>query len=218
MAHGRRARCRLRGRYDCRHKCRGATHCRIRLRPGLDADGRARKSNHQCHPYGGNANGTTTRPSAYYNGLNQQSEARGTGGGQDQLVYLERQFNADFMANRAIQFIDDSHAANPNKPFLLNYWPDEVHTVNDPPAVYKAKYDALYPSLPADQRNYLASLEHVDAQIGRVVDHIDQLGLGNNTLILVTADNGAVARECQQDRLEWTVSRRERRCVRRRSS
>jgi arylsulfatase A-like enzyme len=142
--------------------------------------------------YGGNANGTTTRPSAYYNGLNQASEARGTGNGQDQLVYLERQFNADFIANRTIQFIDDSRAANPDKPFFINYWPDEVHTVNDPPAVYKNKYNALYPSLPVDQRNYLASLEHVDAQIGRVVDHIDQLGLGDNTLILVTADNGAV--------------------------
>jgi arylsulfatase A-like enzyme len=143
-------------------------------------------------PYGGNANGTTTLPSAYYNSLNQQSEARGTGGGQDQLVYLERQFNADFMANHTIDFIDASRAANPNKPFFVNYWPDEVHTVNDPPAVYKAKYDALYPSLPADQRNYLASLEHVDAQIGRIIDHIDQLGLASNTLILVTADNGAV--------------------------
>jgi arylsulfatase A-like enzyme len=142
--------------------------------------------------YGGNANGATTRPSNYYNGLNQSSEARGTGGGLDQLVYLERQFNADFMANRAIEFIDQSRAANPNKPFLLNYWPDEVHTENDPPAVYKAKYDSLYPSLPVDQRNYLASLEHVDAQIGRIVDHIDQLGLGNDTLFLVTADNGAV--------------------------
>jgi uncharacterized sulfatase len=142
--------------------------------------------------YGGNANGSTTRPSGYYNGLNQASEARGTGGGQDQLVYLERQFNADFMANRAIDFIDATHAANPNKPFFLNYWPDEVHTENDPPAIYKNKYDALYPNLPVAQRNYLASLEHVDAQIGRVVDHIDQLGLGDDTLILVTADNGAV--------------------------
>ena len=149
-------------------------------------------------PYGGNANGTTTRPSAYYNGLNQQSEARGTGGGQDQLVYLERQFNADFMANRAIQFIDQSRATDPNKPFFINYWPDEVHTVNEPPAVYKNKYNALYPNLPVDQRNYLASLEHVDAQIGRVVDHIDQLGLGTNTLILVTADNGAVLANSNQ--------------------
>ena len=58
--------------------------------------------------YGGNADGTTTRPSDYFNGLNQASEARGTGNGQDQLVYLERQFNADFIANRTIEFIDDS--------------------------------------------------------------------------------------------------------------
>ena len=142
--------------------------------------------------YGGNADGTATRPSDYFNGLNQASEARGTGNGHDQLVYLERQFNADFIANRTIEFIDDSRTVNPDQPFFINYWPDEVHTVNDPPAVYKNKYNALYPSLPVDQRNYLASLEHVDAQIGRVVDHIDQLGLGDNTLILVTADNGAV--------------------------
>jgi len=142
--------------------------------------------------YNGNANGTTIQPSNFLNGINQQSDARGTGGGLDQLVYLERQFNADFMANRAIEFIDQSRAANPNKPFFLNYWPDEVHTENDPPAVYKNKYDSLYPNLPADQRNYLASLEHVDAQIGRIVDHIEQLGLGSNTLFLVTADNGAV--------------------------
>src|SRR4029078_4842835 len=31
--------------------------------------------------YGGNATGSTTRPSNYYNGLNQASEARGTGNG-----------------------------------------------------------------------------------------------------------------------------------------
>ena len=142
--------------------------------------------------YGGTADGSTTRPSAYLNGLNQQSEARGTGGGVDQLVYLERQFNGDFMANRAIQFIDNARAANPNQPFFINYWPDEVHTENIPPATYKAKYDALYPSLPEDQRNYLASLEHIDAQIGRIVDHIDQLGLADDTIVVVTADNGAV--------------------------
>ena len=39
-------------------------------------------------------------------------------------------------------------AANPNKPFFLNYWPDEVHTVNDPPAVYKAKYELSIQTCP----------------------------------------------------------------------
>ena len=69
--------------------------------------------------YGGNENGTTTRPSDYMNGLNQQSQARGTGGGLDQLVYLEREYNANFMVNRAIDFIDDTKANNPNQAVLL---------------------------------------------------------------------------------------------------
>jgi len=142
--------------------------------------------------YGGDENGATTRPSAHMNGLNQASEARGTGGGLDQLVYLEREYNANFMVNRAIDFIDETNASNPNQPFFMNVWLDETHTPHDPPAALRAKYSALYPSLPVETRDYLAVLEHTDQQIGRLIDHIDQQGLGDDTLILVMADNGAV--------------------------
>ena len=97
------------------------------------------------------------------------------------------------MINRAIDFIDDTQASNPNQPFFMNVWLDETHTPHDPPAALKTKYNALYPSLPSESRNFLAVLEHTDQQIGRLVDHIDQQGLGDDTLILVMADNGAVA-------------------------
>ena len=41
---------------------------------------------------------------------------------------------------------------------------------------------------------YAGFCEHVDAQIGRVVDTIDGLGYGKNTLILyIWGDNGASA-------------------------
>jgi arylsulfatase A-like enzyme len=142
--------------------------------------------------YGGNANGTTTRPSNYMNGLNQQSEARGTGGGLDQLVYLEREHNATFMINRAIEFVDDTKASNPNQPFFMNVWLDETHTPHDPPATLRAKYNSLYPGLPTETRDFLAVLEHTDQQIGRLINHIDRQGFGDDTLILVMADNGAV--------------------------
>lgn len=112
--------------------------------------------------YGGNASGVTTRPSAYFNGLNQQSDARGTGGGQDQIVYLERQYNATFMVDRAMEFIDETKAADPDKPFFMNVWLDETHTPHQPPAAFKAKYDALYPQLSEENRGYLATLEYAD--------------------------------------------------------
>ena len=54
-------------------------------------------------------------------------------------------------------------------------------------------------SLPENQRRlaarlqeaFAAFLEHTDAQIGRLVDDLEQLGQLNNTLILLLSDNGA---------------------------
>ena len=139
--------------------------------------------------YGGDKNGSPTRPSNYLNGLNSASDALGDGGGLDQRVYLEREYNGAFMIDRAIEFVDDSRANN--TPFFMNFWPDEVHTPHDPPPALKAKYDNLYPELPQVTRNYLAVLEGLDAQVGRLVDYVDSVGLGENTIFLVTADNGA---------------------------
>ncbi|WP_197528323.1 sulfatase-like hydrolase/transferase [Aeoliella mucimassa] len=143
--------------------------------------------------YGGDAAGVSTRPSAYFNGLNQMSDNLGTGGGIDEIVYLEREFNANFMVDRAIDFLGTSKQANPDQSVFMNVWFDEVHTPHDPPPALKAKYDSLYPNLPEESRNYLAVLEATDTQVGRLIDYIDQQGLGEETLILVTADNGATA-------------------------
>lgn len=61
---------------------------------------------------------------------------------------------------------------------------------------------ASWDSIPEDERPFQRRLmevfagftEHVDAQIGRIVDEIDQLGYGENTLILyIWGDNGASA-------------------------
>ncbi len=49
------------------------------------------------------------------------------------------------------------------------------------------------PGLCADARVYAGFLTHTDAQIGRVVDSLDKLGVLDNTLIFVMSDNGASA-------------------------
>ena len=38
---------------------------------------------------------------------------------------------------------------------------------------------------------FAAQMEHVDFQIGRIVDTLERIGELDNTLIFVTADNGA---------------------------
>lgn len=141
--------------------------------------------------YGGDAGGVTIRPSNFSTGLNRQSDELGTDGGQDQIVYLEREYNANFMVDRAIDFLGASKHSDPNQPVFMNVWLDEVHTPHDPPAALRAKYNALYPNLPQTSRDYLAVLEATDTQIGRLIDYVDQQGLGDETMILVTADNGA---------------------------
>jgi len=61
---------------------------------------------------------------------------------------------------------------------------------------------ASWDSIPADEKPFQRRLmevfagftEHVDAQIGRIVDELDRLGYGDNTLILyIWGDNGASA-------------------------
>ena len=61
---------------------------------------------------------------------------------------------------------------------------------------------ASWDSIPEDEKPFQRRLmevfagftEHVDVQVGRVVDEIDRLGYGNNTLILyIWGDNGASA-------------------------
>ena len=142
--------------------------------------------------YGGNADGTTVYPGRGYNeGLDQQSAERGTNGGQDQLVYVKREFGGQYFVNRAMDFIDSSKSSG--KPFYIDVWPDETHSPHDPPSVLKANYDRLYPSLPVESRRYLAVMEELDRQFGRLVQHVHDAGLDDNTMIVVTADNGAEA-------------------------
>lgn len=123
-------------------------------------------------------------------GLSQSSKNLGTRNGQDTLYEIQRDMSSSFYVDRAIQVVQQTKAANPNKPFFMNLAFDDVHTPYDPKPALLAKYQARYPSLDPDVQEYLAVMENLDTQIGRFVDAIDNAGLGNDTLILLTADNG----------------------------
>lgn len=58
-------------------------------------------------------------------------------------------------------------------------------------SAYVDWYDgAISPNLPDGRGYYLAQLELMDAQIGLLLDEIDQRGLGDDTLVVYTTDNG----------------------------
>lgn len=58
-------------------------------------------------------------------------------------------------------------------------------------ASYKKEQDKLTDELRRECRQaYLASISFMDAQVGRVVDTLDRLGLADNTIIVFTSDHG----------------------------
>jgi arylsulfatase A len=79
--------------------------------------------------------------------------------------------------DRAISFITD----NKEKPFFL-YLPHSMPHI--PLFVPKDAYD------PDPKNAYKAVIEHIDAEVGRLVKSVRDLGLADNTFIIFTSDNG----------------------------
>lgn len=88
------------------------------------------------------------------------------------------------------------------EPFFLYLPFVEPHVAMQPPRAWVDRYPEEWDDEPyLGQRGYLphprpragyaAMISHLDDHIGRVVGLIDELGLGENTLILFSSDNGA---------------------------
>ncbi len=84
------------------------------------------------------------------------------------------------LTDQAIRFIE----SNREGPFFLYF----SHTIPHPPL--NLPKSALTPGRPI----YDDAIEHMDQQIGRVIDTLDRLGLRDNTLVVFTSDNGPMNR------------------------
>lgn len=111
--------------------------------------------------------------------------------------YSGRDYAQDLMAEEALQFIRD----NRDTPFFL-YLPFPIpHLALQVPEESVDAYEGEFDEEPyLGDRSYLphrrplsayaAMISRMDEQIGQIVDLIDELGLGENTLIMFTSDNG----------------------------
>ena len=96
------------------------------------------------------------------------------------VTWIQRSQITGGFVDAAISFIDTT--AQHNKPFFINLWPDDVHSPFWPP-VEKWR--------DGKRGLYLAVLEEMDRQLGKLFDHIrNSPALRDNTLILVCSDNG----------------------------
>lgn len=80
------------------------------------------------------------------------------------------------------------------RPFYINLWPRDVHDPFKPSEEELAKVEAPtgVPN-PEQWKRFFAVLNEMDRQLGRFVEALDEMGLGEETMIVVTGDNGPTA-------------------------
>jgi arylsulfatase A len=73
--------------------------------------------------------------------------------------------------------------------FYINLWLDAPHTPYEPaPEPFISRADKS--GATGDQRLFRSMVEHLDAQVGRLLNHLKRLGLDQQTLVVFTSDNG----------------------------
>lgn len=92
--------------------------------------------------------------------------------------------------DETIRFITE----NRDKPFYVNVWTRLPHSPLHPSEEQLKPYQHLKPDpdLPylSAQQIYLASITDIDAQVGRLLDKLSELGLEKKTLVAFSSDNG----------------------------
>lgn len=96
------------------------------------------------------------------------------------VTWMQRSKITSGFVDAAIPFID--RAANSDKPFYVNLFPDDVHSPFWPPIERWSD---------SKRGQYLSVLQEMDRQLGKLFDHVrSSPALRENTLILVCSDNG----------------------------
>lgn len=109
-----------------------------------------------------------------------------TGGGN--ALWVDENI-ADTITNRAVQFIE--RAAKADDPFFLYFCTNDVHVPRSPHERFVGK-SGMGPRGDA--------ILQFDWSVGRVLDALDSLGIADNTLVILSSDNGPVVDDGYQDR------------------
>lgn len=92
------------------------------------------------------------------------------------------------VADETIGFLMGHVKSNHNKqPFYINVWFKDPHVPLTPTDDMRRPFAHLE----GRQQTHYAVVRYMDAQIGRVLDTLDELGLRDDTLVFFASDNGA---------------------------
>jgi arylsulfatase A-like enzyme len=111
------------------------------------------------------------------------------GFGKDEYFDDDKNYLSDRLTDEVLKFIDD----NRERPFFV-YYPDHaVHAPFNPKPDLLAKYERKLEKSKdrRDDPKHAATVEAVDQNVGRIVEHLAKLKLTDNTYVIFTSDNGA---------------------------
>lgn len=109
-----------------------------------------------------------------------------TGGGP--ALWVDENI-ADTITDRAVQFIE--REAKKEEPFFLYFCTNDVHVPRSPHERFAGK-SGMGPRGDA--------ILQFDWSVGKVLDALDSLGIADNTLVILSSDNGPVVDDGYQDR------------------
>ncbi len=112
------------------------------------------------------------------------------------------QYAPDLMRDAVLDWLDTEIAPHPDRPFFLYYATTVPHLALQAPeeavAEYRGQfedppYDGTRAYLPCEEprATYAAMVSRADADFGAVIDRIESMGLADETIFIVTSDNGA---------------------------
>lgn len=102
-----------------------------------------------------------------------------------------RSKSSEVIIDESIAFIN----RHQDEPFMLNVWLNDTHATLDPDEKQLEPYLEFMPIGMEDKHVganaiYFAVVTEADKQIGRLLKHLDDEGLRDNTIVIFSADNG----------------------------
>ncbi|MGA1399199.1 MAG: sulfatase-like hydrolase/transferase [Phycisphaerales bacterium] len=112
------------------------------------------------------------------------------------------QYAPDLVRAAVLEWLDEAIAPTPDRPFFLYYATIVPHLALQAPEDSIAEYRGSFEDAPYDgtrwylpceepRATYAAMVSRADAAFGAIVDRIEAMGLADETIFIVTSDNGA---------------------------
>ena len=94
----------------------------------------------------------------------------------------------DTLTDHALNIIRDQK----DQRFFVNLWYHTVHTpIEGKPALVE-QFESKPPGRHHRHGTYAAMIASLDENVGRVLELLDELGIADNTIVILTSDNGGV--------------------------